>query len=125
MDTRRPLIVVVDDDIGMSRALERLLGAAGFDARVFDSAEALGASGCARRADCLVLDLHLPGVGGAEYYASLPRPRPPAVLITAHDGPAAQRNADRIGAQGCLVKPFDGTAFLDMIRSALRSGGAR
>lgn len=124
MDTKPPFIVVVDDDPSMAQALNRLLTAAGFKARVFGSAEALGASGCVHRADCLVLDMRLPGVGGAEYYASLPKPRPPAVFITAHDGPAAQRIALHAGASACLAKPFDGSVFLDRVTRATRSGNA-
>ena len=114
-------IVVVDDDESMGLALKRLLTAAGFRVRLFDSAEALGASGWVRKADCLVLDMRLPGVGAAEFYASLTRPRPPALFITAHDGPMAQRSAERVGALGCLAKPFDGTDFLRRVTQACRA----
>jgi FixJ family two-component response regulator len=69
-----------------------------------------------------VLDMRLPGVGGAEFYAALPRPRPPAVFITAHDGPAAQRSARRVGGQACLGKPFDGTEFLEIVGRAVQGG---
>ncbi len=62
VDTTPPLIALVDDDVGVGQATMRLLTAAGSEAPVFDSAEALDASGCARTADCLVLDMRLPGV---------------------------------------------------------------
>lgn len=120
METQPTLIVVVDDDDSMGPALKRLLAAAGFDPRVFDSTEALAASGCVRVAGCLVLDMHLPGASGPEYYAALPAPRPPAVFITAHDGPAAREEARLAGGLGFLAKPFDGTVFLDTVTRAVR-----
>jgi FixJ family two-component response regulator len=115
MDTRLPIILPVDDDASVRQSTSRLLAAPGFETRVFDSAEALGASGCARTADCLVLDMQLPGVCVVEYRAALPRSRPPTVFITANDGPAAQHNTQRVGARGCLAKPFDGAAFLELV----------
>ncbi len=117
-----PFVAVVDDDPSMGQAIRRLLAAGGFRTRVFDCAEALEASGCVRMADCLVLDMRLPGVGGAEYYATLARPRPPVIFITAHDDDAARRSAERAGAHACLAKPFDGPAFLEMVNNAARSG---
>ena len=122
IDIAGPLIVVVEDDGSMASALKRLLSAAGFRVRLFDSAEALGASAWVRQADCLVLDMRLPGVGAAEFYASLSRPRPPALFITAHDGPVAQRSAERVGALACLAKPFDGTDFLRRVTQACHAG---
>ena len=113
-----PLIVVVDNDAGMRLALERLLSAAGFRTRVFASTGALRDSGCVASADFLVLDMRLPGESGADYYTSLPSPKPPAVFITAHDEPASRRNALRAGACAFLVKPFDGAALLDSFASA-------
>lgn len=112
------LIAVVDDDAGMRRALQRLLDAAGFRVRSFASAEALRASGCIADADCLVLDMRLPGESGADYYASLPGPKPPAIFITAHDGASARRAAQHAGACAFLAKPFDGAALLDSLATA-------
>lgn len=124
MAATQALIVVIDDDKSMGPALTRLLTAAGFRVRSFDSAEAPGAVAIAGQADCLVLDMRLPGVGGTEFYAALPLPRPPAVFITAHDGPAAQRNAQRVGGRACLGKPFDGKKFLEIVARAVMAGTA-
>ena len=122
-DGRAPLIVVVDDDASMASALRRLLGAAGFRVQVFDRAEAAGLTPCAAGADCLVLDLKLPGIGGAEYYSSLASPRPPAIFITAHDGPAARGSARDSGAHAYLTKPFGVHALLAAVRSVVRDDG--
>jgi len=122
MATEQALIVVVDDDHSMRQALQRLLTAAGFRARLFDSAEALHASGCTAAADCLVLDIRLPGMSGVECYASMAEPRPPAVFMTGHDGPAARRSVEAVGGRACVAKPFDGTKFLELVAAAAGTG---
>jgi len=119
MTTEARLVVVVDDDASMGQALSRLLSAAGFRARVFASAEALRASGCAAEARCLVLDLQLPGESGADCYVAMPATRPPAVFITARDVPESLRLAVRSGASGFLAKPFDGAEFLATVERAI------
>jgi FixJ family two-component response regulator len=123
MAAKQALIVVVDDDDGMRQALRRLLSAAGFRAHLFDSAEALLASGCAASADCLILDMRLPGMSGVECYASMAEPRPPAVFITGHDGPAARRSVEEVGGRACVAKPFDGAEFLELVNVAARTNG--
>src|SRR3954465_11850224 len=57
-------LVVVDDDRDVSRALRRLLQSMGHDVRVFGSAEEYESS--APVADCLILDVRLPGLNGFE-----------------------------------------------------------
>jgi len=64
MPDLRPNIVVVEDDDDMNHAIERLLKAGGFRAATFESAESLLEKGAATSADCLVLDIQLPGLSG-------------------------------------------------------------
>jgi FixJ family two-component response regulator len=116
-DTR--LVVIVDDDRGMRRALSRLVVAAGYHARAFECAEDADASGALARAGCLVVDVHLPGMSGTRWYASLGRvARPPAVFVTATDDGAPDA--------ACLHKPFEGRALLRAIGEAMmRAPGPR
>ena len=55
-------LILVDDDQDIRRAVGRFLRSYGHDVLVFESAEAYLASG--RTADCMILDLELPGLGG-------------------------------------------------------------
>lgn len=121
METRRALVVVVDDDASMRQAIERLLSAGGFRVIAFESAEELHASPCLRTADCMVLDMRLPGQDGHHFYASLPKPKPPAMFISADDSPASRRMALGAGGAGFLAKPFTGPALLDWVAIATRS----
>lgn len=60
------LVLLVDDDSSLRRALARAIRLAGFDVEVFQSVESLLARGVPERDACLVLDVDLPGIGGIE-----------------------------------------------------------
>jgi FixJ family two-component response regulator len=114
-------IVVVDDDAAMNQALERLLNAAGFRAVTFSSAEALLQDGCAGKAECLILDVHLPGLSGFELRRCLALSgiTPPVIFVTAYDEPTSRQQAEQAGALGYLSKPFPGRALLALLDQAL------
>jgi FixJ family two-component response regulator len=117
-----PSIVVVEDDASMSRAIERVLRAGGFTAVLFASAEAALEAEAAATAECLVLDIHLPGMSGFDLYRQLAQAgeTPPAIFITAHDEPAVREEAKSMGASRYLSKPFSGRALLNAVTQALR-----
>jgi len=119
--TRRALVCVVDDDLSMREALPSLLVTFGFAAQAFESAEELLASSQLGEADCLVLDVAMPGMTGPELQKELQSrgDLTPIVFITAH---CEQDMASRLVAQGavaCLCKPFSDTALLAAVTSAL------
>jgi FixJ family two-component response regulator len=121
MNDTRQLIVVVEDDAGMRRALQRLLRVSGFDTLLYDSAEALLGANDTRVPYCLVLDVRLPGVSGPRCYEQLGSRRPPAVFITSHDSPATRSAVMRAGGHELLTKPFVAKDLLDAIsRSVLQ-----
>jgi len=120
MDDTQQLIVVIEDDVGMRQALQRWLLASGYQARAFASAEALLLANGADEADCLVLDVRLPGASGIELYATLSEPRPPAVFITSHDDAGIRSAVSRIGGAAMLHKPFLGHELTQAIAQATR-----
>ncbi|MFM0125790.1 response regulator [Paraburkholderia sp. RL18-101-BIB-B] len=119
MDETKQLIVVVEDDAGVRLALQRLLRASGFRTLSFESAEALVTAAGASNASCLVLDVQLPATSGPMLYAQLGRHRPPAVFITAHDGPATRSEVANAGGKELLIKPFIARDLLDAIARAM------
>jgi FixJ family two-component response regulator len=125
---RGPRIVLVDDDPGMNQAMERLFKAAGFDPIGFPSGEELLKSEMVHTADCLVLDLHLPGISGIDLTRQLKRMGVPCaiILITAFDDVGTRQEADAVGAAAYFTKPFSGSelmsAILGAIEEAPRSG---
>jgi len=121
MPNEPPRIVVVEDDASMLQALERILQAGGFTAVSFASGEAALEADAA--ADCLVLDIHLPGMSGFELYRRLARAgkEVPVIFITARDEPAVRDEAERLGGAGSyLPKPFSGRDLLEAITQRLR-----
>jgi len=115
-------IYIVDDDLGMRHALERLFMASGWKSRTFASGEALLAISNGRDAACFVIDLHLPGLSGFELWAELSREGldRPVVFITAHDQPSNRLLAEQIGAAGYFVKPFSGRKLVATAERAIR-----
>ena len=87
------------------------------------SAESFLESGFAGNDACLLLDLDMPGMNGAELCEHLSRLGPPipVVVVTAHqDHPLAAR-AMAAGAQALIPKPVDGDALLGVLNRCLGS----
>ncbi|MDR5785216.1 response regulator [Caballeronia sp. LP003] len=112
MDEIPPSIVILEDDASLRRALERLLRLSGFEAHAFASAEDKGLLEASAVAQCLILDVQLPGMSGPSFFLSLPEPRPPAVFITAFDGPRTHHALSEVGAHTLVKKPFLGKDLL-------------
>lgn len=121
----RTLIGVVDDDPSVRKALARLLRAAGFDVVVHASAVEFLVGLHQGSIQCLVLDIHLEGMGGLELYAYLSDAgiRMPTVFITAHDDAATRQRAEQ-AHQVYLRKPVDSNDLLNAIASLIGSDPA-
>ena len=121
MDRLRLRIAVIDDDESVRKALKRLLRAANLDADTFASGRDFIDSLAAQVPDCIVLDLHMPGMNGLEVQQQLgPRGglRLPIVVITGHDEPQTRAQCLSAGAAAYLRKPLDDKALLDAIHRA-------
>lgn len=118
------LIAVVDDEESVCRALERLLRSVGFDVETFASGAAFLASRGRWRADCIVLDVHLPGLSGCEIQAHLAEAAQdvPVVMITGRDSDEARERAMAAGAAAYLRKPVDDRTLLATLAAAMAPG---
>lgn len=116
-----PIVVVVEDDAGMSRAIERIVRAGGYTAVMFGSAEEALASESTATADCLILDLGLPGLSGFDLHDRLilRGQTSPVIFITAHDDVANRLEAARLGAKSFMAKPFSGRDLLEALNHAI------
>ena len=119
---KRSLITVVDDDESVRESLPDLLRECGFVARAFSSAEAFLASEVISEANCLILDVAMPGMSGPELQQELSRRQQeiPIVFITANGDTTVRPRLLAQGAVECLFKPFSEAALLDAINAALR-----
>ena len=115
------MITVVDDDPSVRKALSRLIKTAGYDAETYGSAEDFLDSSALDGSDCLILDVHLPGMSGLELQAELSRSRHrcPIVFISAFSDENARIEAVRNGAIEFLPKPLDSEHLLNIIDQAV------
>jgi|SRR5579862_855861 len=117
------LVVIVDDDELIRKALDGLMKAAGFSALAFASAEELLNSGELQNTACLIADIRMPGMSGLELQSKLNegRYRIPIIFITGQGDEKMRMQALRAGAVEFLAKPFDNDVLIDSVRAALDS----
>ena len=117
------LVEVVDGDISVRESLESLIGSVGLEVRVSASAEEFLNSAHPRKADCLILDVRLPGMSGIELHRHLQAQRyeVPVIFITAHASDShARSEAASAWTVAYLTKPFDEDEFLAAVNAALQ-----
>ena len=120
----RLVVAVVDDDESVRESLPDLLGEFGFEARAFPSAEKFLVSNSVGQANCLLLDIAMPGMTGFELQQELKvrGKNIPIIFITAQKDDTVRRRAMERGAVGVLLKPFSDTALLSALNTALGLG---
>jgi len=119
-----PLIAIVDDEQSVRVALHRLCSAYGMTTHTFASAEEMLASLDERRPDCLVLDAHMPGIGGlgAQTWLREHGITIPAVVITGRDDNELRDRSIAGGACAYLCKPIDADILIGAIERAVGAG---
>lgn len=116
-----PLVIVIDDDPSILRALRRLLSRAGFDVQTFDRPSALLKSELPNTGACLIVDIDLPEMNGVELCETLAGSgcTLPVILITAHTDEETRMLADGAHPVALLIKPFGRDLLINSIQSAL------
>ncbi len=116
----RATICLLDDDLSMLKALERLLKSEGFIVEKFshpaDFLAAVGQMPCR----VAILDVWMPDLNGLEVQALLRRDSPSTriIFISGRDDPSVRQAALDAGAFGFLSKPFDDQHLLQLVRAA-------
>jgi FixJ family two-component response regulator len=126
MSEPTPFVAIVEDEEPIRKALHRLLRAANIKAECFASGAAFLESLATRRPDCLVLDLHMPGMTGLQLLQRLQDSGEhlPTVVITAYDEPETRAHCLDAGAAAYLRKPLDDRLLLEAIASARKAAKA-
>jgi two-component system response regulator FixJ len=117
-----PTIYVVDDDDGMRRALDTLLGTVGYKTAVFSRPSEFLVNYKLDAPGCLVLDIRMPGMSGLELQQHLNRMGSmlPVIFITGHGDVPMAVQAMKEGAFEFIQKPFRDQDLLDRINHALK-----
>lgn len=116
-------VALVDDEEPVRVALGRLLRLAGYAVLPFASGEEFLSSLATRIPDCVLLDVHMPGLKGLQVQARLRAMglEIPVIFITASDEADLARRALESGGLLVLHKPFSNELLLDAVRVALNS----
>ena len=127
MNEEQPVVIVVDDDPAIRKAIDRLLRSVGLRVELFESAQEFRQSNRPDAPSCIVLDVRLPGQSGLNLQRDLAAAdiRVPVIFISAHGDIPMSVRAMKAGAVEFLTKPFHDQDLLDAIEVALEKDRAR
>jgi two-component system response regulator HydG len=122
--TDPPTILCVDDEAYILASIQRVFIDLEPSCTVVtaqsgeEAVEVLGQRSC----DLVIVDLHMPGMGGMALLSQLPQlsPAADAVVLTAIDDPQVVVQAMKNGAADYLTKPFDNQRLLTTVRNLLQ-----
>jgi FixJ family two-component response regulator len=115
-------IAVIDDDQSFRVALVESLSSLGYGADGYASAEDyIGLIGD-KSFDCVVTDIHMPGMSGLDLTKRLAAggSTTPVVLITARSDTNLEAKAAAAGAACLLRKPFEINDLIECIEGAVK-----
>jgi two-component system response regulator FixJ len=121
-DDPQPTIYVVDDDDAVRDSLKILLESYDLAVRDFGSVPDFLNAPEPKGAACLVLDLHLPVMGGFDVMSMLAQQGTPlpVIVITGRGDAQTRARALQAGAVAFLEKPVDDQSLMSAIQTALR-----
>ncbi len=114
-------VLVIEDELPMSRTLDIGLRARGYDVDVASTGEQALDLARRRHPDVVILDLGLPGMSGLDVAQSLRQwSTVPIIVLSARGAEAVKVAALDAGADDYVTKPFGMAELLARIRAALR-----
>lgn len=122
MEADSSLVAIIDDDPGVCRALARVVRSLGYDTAIYLSGEDFLDRYDTTVPNHVLLDLHLPGLRGAELILALLHRNDAAriVVMTGLDQPGAREKCLDAGAVAYIAKPVHRS---DLARLLDVSGG--
>jgi FixJ family two-component response regulator len=117
-----PTVFVVDDDVSVRTALERLFRATGWNVRTFASAEEFLQQDLHHSGGCLIADVHLGRMSGLDLLQTISEQSThplPVILTSGVDDVEMELEARRLGANAFFRKPFDIEALIHSVKRGL------
>lgn len=120
-DPGRPIVLVVEDDELVRRALGNLFQSVGLEVQLFGAASDMLQSKLPATASCLVLDVRLPGLSGLDFQTELAKANIhiPIIFMSGHGDIPMTVRAMKGGAVDFLTKPFRDQDMLDAVGAAI------
>lgn len=121
MQSAEPLVVVIDDDEGVCRALARVLSANGYHVRTYVSASDYLEESEAIEPACVLVDIRMPHVDGIALAQAMRSAgvEAPILFMTATGDVATVVDAMKQGAVDLLPKPFSADTLLAAVAHAI------
>lgn len=117
-----PLILIVDDEVGVRELLTDALGLAGFD--TLEAKDGMSALTLIRKnkPDLLIIDINMPIMDGFELLERVrsSKNQVPAIMLTARKDRTDISRGLRLGADDYVTKPFGLEELLLRVRAILR-----
>ncbi|RED30349.1 LuxR family two component transcriptional regulator [Rhodopseudomonas thermotolerans] len=119
---------VIDDDLAMRESIDFLLSSAGYEVKLYESAQSfLDASDV--EFGCILSDVRMPGIDGLDLLKrqKAAGSKLPVLIMTGHGDVPLAVEAMKLGASDFIEKPFDDDRLIGLIELALRQAqeGAR
>ncbi len=114
------MISIIDDDDSVREGTKNLVRSLGYTAATFSSAEEYLRSDSINHSSCLITDLHMPGINGAELQDRLIAEGhdTPIIFMTAYPDEKVRARVLNAGAIGFLHKPFDDQLLIECLEKA-------
>jgi FixJ family two-component response regulator len=114
--------LVVDDDPGILKGLQRLLRQHAYEPILFSSAEAFKNHTDFEKAVCVILDINLDDGSGIELRHGLKAAgnHVPVIYMTGNDNPTVRKAALESGCIAFLTKPFSVQELMEPLKRAGR-----
>lgn len=121
MELEKPVVIVIDDEPMVRRALDSLFRSIGLATALYESATAFLASEPPKANSCIITDVRMPGVSGLDFQKTLAAQgvATPVILITGHGDVQMSVRAMKAGAVDFLTKPFRDQDLIDAVNEAL------
>ena len=121
MDSREPVVFVVDDDVAICQSVRLLIEDVGLQVRTCGSAQEFLSVYDTSQPGCLVLDVRMAGMSGLELQSRLNELgiQIPTIIITGHGDVQMAVEAMKAGAVDFIEKPFRDQVLLDSIQKAI------
>lgn len=118
-------VLLVEDDVELSKLLSGHLKAAGFAVDVVGSGEDGIFEASEFAYDCLILDVNLPDIDGFEVLKKLRRQKitTPVLMLTARSGIDDRVAGLNLGADDYVGKPVDSAELIARIKALIRRSG--
>lgn len=117
----RPLVLIVDDDERIRRALQELMLSVEIDSACFASTRELLDSDVPDRPGCLILDVRMPGSSGLDLqnHLAMNGNAKPVIFLTGHGDIPMTVRAMKAGAIDFLTKPVRDQILLDAVATGI------